>query len=62
MREYYGDQVEIKRPLPREDASGIAIAKAESMLGYSAKRSWSDYLDENGKLKSGVGEGLFGTG
>ena len=61
VREYYGEGVEIKKPLPREDSSGISIAKAESMLGYSPKRSWSDYLDENGKTKPGVGEGLFST-
>jgi UDP-glucose 4-epimerase len=62
VQEYYGDQVEIKKPLPREDSSGISIAKAEKMLGYSPKRSWSDYLDEEGKLKPDAGEGLFGTG
>jgi UDP-glucose 4-epimerase len=59
VREYYGDKVEIKKPLPRVDSSGISIAKAERMLGYSPKRSWSDYLDEEGKLKHGAGEGLF---
>jgi UDP-glucose 4-epimerase len=32
------------------------------MLGYSPKRSWSDYLDENGKTKPGAGEGFFSTG
>ncbi len=62
VREYYGDQVEVKKPLPREDASGISIAKAQKMLGYSPKRSWRDYLDEEGKLKPGAGEGLFGAG
>jgi hypothetical protein len=30
------------------------------MLGYSPKRSWSDYLDENGKTKPGAG--FFSTG
>jgi nucleoside-diphosphate-sugar epimerase len=59
VREYYGDKVEIKKPLPRVDSCGISIAKAERMLGYSPKRSWSDYLDEEGKLKPGAGEGLF---
>ncbi len=58
VEEYYGDQVEIKQPLPREDAAGISSVKAQEMLGYSPKRTWSDYLDENGKLKPGV-EGLF---
>jgi hypothetical protein len=28
------------------------------MLGYDPKRSWSDYLDAEGRLKSGV-KGLF---
>ncbi len=51
VRKYYGDKVEIKKPLAREDASGISCAKAERMLGYSPKRSWRDYLDDNGKLK-----------
>jgi UDP-glucose 4-epimerase len=54
VREYYGDAVEIKTPLPREDASGISIAKAQEMLGYSPKHSWRDYLDEEGRLKPGV--------
>jgi UDP-glucose 4-epimerase len=62
VREYYGEGVEIKKPLPREDSSGISIAKAQEMLDYSPKRSWSDYLDEEGKLKPDAGEGLFGTG
>ena len=61
VREYYGDKVEVKQPLPREDSSGISIAKAERMLGYSPKRSWSDYLDEHGRTKLGAGEGLFGA-
>ena len=59
VKQYYGDAVELKTPLPREDASGISIAKAERMLGYSPKRSWRDYLDENGNLKPGAGEGPF---
>ena len=59
VEEYYGDRVEVKKPLPREDASGISIAKAGKMLGYSPKRSWRDYLDEEGNLKPGAGEGLF---
>jgi nucleoside-diphosphate-sugar epimerase len=57
VRKYYGDKVEIK-PLDREDASGISSKKAMDMLGYSPKRSWSDYLDESGKSKPGV-SGLF---
>ena len=55
VREYYADKVEVKKPLPREDSSGISIAKAQRILGYSPKRSWSDYLDQNGETKPGIG-------
>jgi UDP-glucose 4-epimerase len=58
VREHYGDRVEVKTPLPREDASGISIEKARRMLGYDPKRSWSDYLDGEGRLKPSV-TGLF---
>jgi UDP-glucose 4-epimerase len=58
VRQYYGDEIEIRRPLPREDASYISIEKARRMLGYDPKRSWSDYLDNEGRLKPGV-KGLF---
>jgi UDP-glucose 4-epimerase len=53
MAEYYGDSVEV-RPTARQDGSGISCAKAERLLGYSPKRSWRDYLDENGRLKQEV--------
>ncbi|SDK79715.1 hypothetical protein SAMN05216282_11381, partial [Cryobacterium psychrotolerans] len=29
--------------------SGISSAKAQRMLGWTAKRSWRDYLDADGK-------------
>ncbi|QYJ17155.1 hypothetical protein Rxycam_02994 [Rubrobacter xylanophilus DSM 9941] len=58
VRRYYGDGVEIREPLPREDASGICCKKAERLLGYAPKRSWRDYLDAEGRLRPGVG-GLF---
>ena len=50
VREYYGDRIEI-RTLAREDASGISSAKAMRMLGWSPKRSWRDYLDDEGRLR-----------
>jgi UDP-glucose 4-epimerase len=59
VRQYYGDKVEVRRPLPREDAGYISIEKARRMLGYDPKRSWRDYLGEDGRLKPGV-RGLFG--
>src|SRR5215213_3678679 len=61
VRRYYGDEVEIRKPLPREDASYISIEKAQQLLGYDPKRSWRDYLDDEGKLKRGAGEGLFAS-
>ena len=51
VRQYYGDKIEVRRPLPREDASYISIEKARRMLGYAPRRSWRDYLDEEGRLK-----------
>ena len=54
VRRHYGDRVEL-RPLVREDASGISCAKAERLLGYAPKRSWRDYLDEEGRAKTPAG-------
>ncbi len=47
LREHYGEQIEL-RHLDRPDASGISSAKAQRLLGWSAKRSWRDHLDEQG--------------
>lgn len=47
VRAAHGDTIEI-RDLPREDASGTAIAKARRVLGWEPTRSWRDYLDEQG--------------
>jgi len=48
LKQYYGDQIEL-RDLDRVDASGISSAKAKKMLGWAPKRSWSDYLDSDGR-------------
>jgi hypothetical protein len=53
---HYGDKIAI-RPVSRVDASGISSAKAMRMLGYSPKRSWRDYLDDQGRTKPGVAKG-----
>jgi UDP-glucose 4-epimerase len=58
VRRYYGDEIEVRKPLPREDAGYISIEKARRMLGYSPSRSWRDYLDDEGRLKPGV-KGIF---
>ncbi|TFD41958.1 NAD-dependent epimerase/dehydratase family protein, partial [Cryobacterium sp. TMT1-2-1] len=48
LHKYYGDTIEL-RPTDRPDSSGISSAKAQRMLGWTAKRSWRDYLDADGK-------------
>ena len=48
LRRYYGEQIEL-RLLDRVDASGISIAKARRLLGWNPTRSWSDYLDSDGR-------------
>ncbi len=50
VRRYYGEEIEI-HPLSREDSSAISCAKAERLLGYSPSRSWSDYLDDEGRAR-----------
>jgi nucleoside-diphosphate-sugar epimerase len=47
LREHYGDRIELREPA-RPDSSGISCAKAVRLLGWAPKRSWRDYLDENG--------------
>jgi UDP-glucose 4-epimerase len=49
IRHHHGDAIPV-RDLPREDASGISIAKARRLLGYAPTRSWRDYLSEEGEL------------
>ena len=39
------------RPLERPDASAIDCSKVHRMLGWEPKRSWRDYLDEQGRLR-----------
>ena len=50
IRHHHGDAIEIREPLPRPDASGLNIAKAQRLLGYDPSRSWRDYLSEDGEL------------
>jgi UDP-glucose 4-epimerase len=50
VKTYYGDAIEV-RALARPDASGISSAKAMRLLGWQPKRSWRDYLDEQGRLR-----------
>lgn len=57
FHQYYGStQIEL-RELDRKDASGISIAKARRLLGYSPTRSWSDYLGTDGRRLPATGDG-----
>jgi UDP-glucose 4-epimerase len=55
---HHGDAVELRGPLPREDAGGISSAKAERLLGWRARRTWRDYLDDDGRTRPEVTERL----
>jgi UDP-glucose 4-epimerase len=57
IRHHHGDAIPV-RDLPREDASGISIAKAQRLLGYAPTRSWRDYLSEDGELLPAARERL----
>ena len=46
---HFAEDVEL-RSLPREDAGGISYAKAHALLGFEPRRTWRDYLTEEGKL------------
>jgi UDP-glucose 4-epimerase len=46
---HFGDEVEL-RSVPRADASGISCAKAVRLLGWKPKRSWRDWVDDDGYL------------
>jgi hypothetical protein len=52
VRQHYdGDGIEF-RPLEREDACAISTAKAQRLLGWTPRRTWRDYLDENGRART----------
>lgn len=50
LRRSFGDKIEL-RPLSRADSSGISCEKAYRMLGWTPKRTWRDYLDDNGRAR-----------
>jgi UDP-glucose 4-epimerase len=53
VRRFHGDDAPPIRP---GGVSGISIAKARRLLGYDPRRSWRDYLDDDGRLRPDVGE------
>jgi UDP-glucose 4-epimerase len=48
---YDGEGIEF-RELRRDDASSISTAKAERLLGWRPRRSWRDYLDDEGRART----------
>ena len=51
VHRHHGDAIEL-RDLDRPDAAGISTAKAQRMLGWRPTRSWPDYLDATGAIRS----------
>jgi UDP-glucose 4-epimerase len=49
VRTHYGGEGIELRPTVREDASAVSSEKAQRLLGWTATRSWRDYLDEQGR-------------
>jgi UDP-glucose 4-epimerase len=57
-RRFHGDAAPEIRPSDEPRPSGISIAKARRLLGYDPRRSWRDYLDDEGRLHPDVRERL----
>ena len=54
-RRFYGERApEIRDP----GGTGLSIAKARRLLGYDPRRSWRDYLADDGRLRPEVRERL----
>jgi nucleoside-diphosphate-sugar epimerase len=51
VREHYDGDGIVFRPVEREDASAISSAKAMRLLGWTPKRSWRYYLDDEGRSR-----------
>jgi UDP-glucose 4-epimerase len=57
-RRFHGDAAPEIRPSEEPRPNGISIAKARRLLGYDPRRSWRDYLDDEGRLRPEVRERL----
>ena len=55
---FHGDAAPEIRPSDEERPSGISIAKARALIGYDPRRSWRDYLEDDGRLRPAVRERL----
>jgi UDP-glucose 4-epimerase len=56
VRRFHGDDGPEIRPSEEERPSGLSIAKARRLLGYDPRRSWRDYVDDEGRLRPEVRE------
>ena len=45
---FFADRIPV-RPLPRPDASAVSSEKARRLLHFKPKRSWRDYLGDDGE-------------
>lgn len=61
VRRHHGAAEIELRPLPRPDASGIDCSKARRLLGWEPRRSWRDYLDEEGRPRADAPAGFAGA-
>ena len=57
-RRFHGDRAPEIRPSDEPRPNGISIVKARRTLGYDPRRSWRDYLDDEGRLRPEVRERL----
>src|SRR5215216_2585425 len=57
-RRFHGDAAPEIRPSDEPRPNGISIAKARRVLGYDPRRSWHDYLDDDGRLRPEARERL----
>jgi UDP-glucose 4-epimerase len=57
-RRFHGDAAPEIRPSDEPRPNGISVAKARRLLGYDPRRSWRDYLDDDGRLRPEVRERL----
>jgi UDP-glucose 4-epimerase len=58
VRHFHGDAGPEIRPSDEPRPNGISIAKARRLLGYDPRRSWRDYLDDEGRLRPEARERL----
>ena len=58
IRHHHGDAVEIREPSPAPTPRASRSRRRERLLGYAPKRSWRDYLTEDGTLLDAARERL----